>query len=286
VRRGAYTTGAVAAGLDETATHLLRVRAAVGNLAGPTVVVGVSALAVLRVPLWGVDLERVHVLREPGRTSRTDAGVVHHAERLPDRLVAEHDGLLVVRPESALVDAARMSSFEAGVVLADGARRLPRFDLELSRELLELRRDWSGAVNASRVLRFSDPAAETVGESRSRVMIARLGLPAPTLQQTFRRPGGGVFARADFYFAGHHTVGEFDGRQKYGRALYEQDQQGEPVELGDVLWQEKRREDELRDHGNEVVRWVWSELDGHDVALSRRFQAAFDRAGRRTSFAS
>jgi hypothetical protein len=129
VRRGAYTSAQVAAALDESAAHLLRVRAAVGNLDGPTVVVGISALAALRVPLWGVDLEAVHVLREPGRTARTDAGVVHHAQRLPSRLVAEYDGLLVSRPESALIDAARTCSFEAGVVLADGARRLPGFDL-------------------------------------------------------------------------------------------------------------------------------------------------------------
>jgi len=286
VRRGAYTTAAVAAGLDEAAAHLLRVRAVVGHLDGPTVVVGVSALAALRVPLWGVDLDPVHILREPGRTSRTDAGVVHHTDRLPDRLIADYDGLLIARPESALIDATRMSPFEAGVVLADGARRLPAFDLELAKTLLEQRRDWRGAVNASRVLHFSDPASETVGESRSRVMLARLGLPAPVLQRSFRRADGTVYARADFYLPSHQTVGEFDGRQKYGRALYEQDPTAEPVELGEVLWREKRREDELRDHGNEVVRWVWSELDGHDLALGRRFQAAFDRARRRTSYAS
>jgi hypothetical protein len=286
VRRGAYTTATIAAGLDESAAHLLRVRAAVGSLAGQAVVVGVSALAALRVPLWGMDLERVHVLREAGRTSRTDAGVVHHADDLPAPLLAEYDGLLVARPESALIDAARMSSFEAGVVLADGARRLPGFDLDLAEQLLEQRRDWRGAVNASRVLHFSDPAAETVGESRSRVMLARLGLPSPALQTEFRRADGSVYARSDFYFESFRTVGEFDGRQKYGRSLYERDQHAEPVELGEVLWREKRREDELRDHGNEVVRWVWSELDGHDLALRRRFQAAFDRAERRTSYAS
>lgn len=286
VRRGAYTTAQIAAGLDESAAHLLRVRAAVGNFDGRAVVMGVSALAALRVPLWGVDLGRVHVSREPGRTARTDAGVVHHSNDLPSSLVAEFNGLLVARPECALLDAARMSSFEAGVVLADGARRLPGFDLDLAKTLLEQRRDWRGAANASRVLCFSDPAAETVGESRSRVMLARLGLPAPDLQRSFRRRDGSVYARTDFYFEQYRTAGEFDGKQKYGRPLYERDPDSEPGELGDVLWREKRREDELRDNGSEVVRWVWSELDGRDEVLRRRFHAAFDRAGRRASYAS
>jgi hypothetical protein len=286
VRRGAYTTAAHARGLDPSGQHLLRVRAAVGNLHGDAVVVGVSALAVLRVPLWGVDLEHVHLLREPGRTSRTDAGVVHHTVEVPDSLVRDFDGLRVTRPECSLIDAARASRFEAGVVLADGARRLDGFDLDLARSLLEARRDWRGAMNASRVLHFSDPAAETIGESRSRVMLARLGLPAPELQRPFRRRDGSVYARTDFFFEQFATVGEFDGRQKYGRSLYESDPSAGPVELGEVLWQEKRREDELRGDGNEIVRWVWSELDGHDPLLLRRFEAAFDRSGRRAAYVS
>jgi hypothetical protein len=53
------------------------------------------------------------------------------------------------------------------------------------------------------------------------------------------------------------------------------------VDLGDVLWQEKRREDTFRDHGHEVVRFVWSELDGRDYQVRARFLRAFDRGARR-----
>ena len=63
---------------------------------------------------------------------------------------------------------------------------------------------------------------------------------------------------------------------KYGRALYERSGDLEDVDLGAVLFAEKRREDDIRNDGAEVVRWIWSELDGHDRTIRGRFEAAFD----------
>ena len=74
---------------------------------------------------------------------------------------------------------------------------------------------------------------------------------------------------------------EFDGKLKYGRALYEQTGRIEDVDLGDVVWQEKRREDSFRDYGHEVARLVWSELDGHDTQVRARLERAFARGSRR-----
>jgi hypothetical protein len=282
VRRGAYTTADHAASLDEAGRHVLNVRAVAGRLEGQVVVTGVSALAVQGVPLWGVDLEVVHVAREAGFSSRTDAHVVHHVAPIPDAQLVEVNGLLIPVVERNVVDAARQVSFESGVVLADGARRLLPFDPDLAQTVVESQRDWPGSLKAGRVLRFSDGAAETVGESRSRVMIARIGLPAPQLQKCFYRSDGSVLARSDFFFEEFNTVGEFDGKQKYGRELYEKSGRIEDVDLGEVVWQEKRREDAIRDDGNEVVRWVWFEVHGHDREIRQRFDRAIDRAGRRT----
>jgi hypothetical protein len=283
VRRGAYTTADHAATLDEAGRHVLTVRAVVGHLDGQVIVTGVSALAVQGVPLWGIDLNVVHVAREAGFSSRTDAHVVHHRTPIPDAQLVEVNGLLVPVIERNVIDAARLVSFESGVVLADGARRLLPFDVELAQSIVESQRDWAGSVNAARVLRFSDGAAETVGESRSRVMIARIGLPAPQLQKCFYRSDGTLLARTDFFLEEFNTVGEFDGKQKYGRELYEKSGRIEDIDLGEVVWQEKRREDSLRDDGHEVVRWVWFEVRGHDQEIRQRFDRAIDRAGRRTS---
>lgn len=281
IRRGAYAERSTVEGLDAAGRHVLTVRAAVHNLDGLVVVSHASALAVLGVPLWGVDFGTVHVHRESGRSSRTEAGVVHHRGELGSEELIEVDGLLVTVPERAVIDAARRESFEAGVVLADGALRELSFDMNRAREIVERQRDWAGSGKAERVLRFSDGAAATVGESRSRVMMARIGLPKPQLQRPYFRRDGSVFAHVDFYIEEYDTAGEFDGKQKYGRAFYERTGRLVPVDLGDVLWQEKRREDDIREHGSEVVRWVWFELDGHDAGLRARFQRAFARNGRR-----
>jgi hypothetical protein len=282
VRRGAYTTAGHWESLDDSGRHVLTIRAVAGHLDGQVVVTGTSALAVQSVPLWGIDLRTVHVGRESCHSSRTDAHVVHHVAPIPASQLIEVDGLIVSRGERSVVDAARSVPFESGVVLADGAKRLLAFDHDLARSILESQRDWSGSLKASRVLRFSDGAAETVGESRSRVMIARLGLPAPQLQKCFYRSDGSVLARTDFFFEEFNTVGEFDGKQKYGRQLYEKSGRIEEVDLGEVVWQEKRREDAIRDDGKEMVRWVWFEVYGHDQDMRGRFARAFDRSGRRT----
>jgi hypothetical protein len=74
-------------------------------------------------------------------------------------------------------------------------------------------------------------------------------VPSPDLQPRVHRRDGTVIGRADFGWETFRTLGEFDGRVKYGRLL----RTGQ--EPGDAVFREKRREDELRDHRWEVARW-------------------------------
>lgn len=286
VRRGAFADGAVWEASDASGRHALLVRAVVARLDGVVIVGGYSSLAVQGVPTWGVDLGKVHVYRDESRSSRTDAKVVHHEGPIPDEDVVFSEGLWVCKPERSVIDSARTVPFEAAVVLADGAQRQLAYSAERAEIVFESQRDWPGSLAANRVIAFADGHAETVGESRSRVMFARIGLPTPSLQHRIFRADGSEIARTDFWIEEHSTVGEFDGKQKYGRAFYERTGRLEKVDLEEVLWAEKRREDEIRGEGNEVVRWVWSELDGHDRVINQRFQSAFDRAGRRSRYAS
>ena len=281
LRRGAYVTRAVHEGLDAAGKHRMLVRAVVGNLTGRVVVTGPSALVMLRVPIWGVDLDEVHVWREESKTARRDAGVVHHVGALTDGETLTVDGLITASPERSLLDACRGCEFEPGVVMADGARRHLRLDMDVALATLERQRDWSGSVTASRVLAFSSDRAETVGESRSRVLMARLGLPRPRQQYAVRDERRRLIGVTDFLLEEHGTVVEFDGKLKYGRELYERSGQVEDVDLGEVVWREKRREDAIRDAGYEVVRLVWSDLDGRDGEVRARFLRAFSRAATR-----
>ncbi len=194
-----------------------------------------------------------------------------HVARLPDDEVVVVDGLLATSVARTVVDLARSVPFVAAVLTADAALasgRPSRGDLTAC-----LRRmgPVPGSRRAARVLAFADGHSESVGESRSRVVLHRLGLPAPDLQVRLRRPDGSLIGRCDFGWRDHRTVGEFDGRVKY-RA----DDGGDP---GDVVFREKRREDEIRDAGWEVARWTWADLDTPAV-VDRRIRRAFARAGR------
>lgn len=82
--------------------------------------------------------------------------------------------------------------------------------------------------------------------SASRAAIALAGLPAPTLQWPV--PYGGSTAYTDFGWALQRTVGEFDGKIKYGRVL----RPGQDV--AEVVYAEKLREDAIRAQGLQVVR--------------------------------
>ncbi len=58
-------------------------------------------------------------------------------------------------------------------------------------------------------------------------------------------------------------LGEFDGRVEYGRLL----RPGQPP--GDVVFEEKRREDAMRGEDWGMVRWTWSETDAPGVVAAR-----------------
>ena len=101
------------------------------------------------------------------------------------------------------------------------------------------------------------------------MLLARFQVPAPILQWEVSAPV--QIGRTDFAWPERRTVGEFDGRVKYGRLLRPGQQPG------DVVFAEKLREDAIRDTGLRVVRWVWDELDGFGAVVAR-LQRAFAAA--------
>ena len=131
---------------------------------------------------------------------------------------------------------------------------------------------WPNIRQARRVVAFLDARSESAGESVSRVRIADERLPAPQLQRQITNAYGRAIGRVDFCWDEQRTIGEFDGKIKYGRLL-------EPGQTSqDVIFAEKLREDELRDNGWQVVRWLWSDLYRPGV-LRGRLIRAFTRAG-------
>src|SRR5215218_9922945 len=126
------------------------------------------------------------------------------------------------------------------VAAGDRALALGLTRAELEAGLLVMER-WPGVRAARRVVAFLDIRSESAGESMSRVRLMEEGLPRPELQQEIFGPDGRLVAPVDFGWEAHKTVGEFDGKIKYGRLL----EPGQRIE--DVIFDEKIREDAVRE---------------------------------------
>ena len=250
---------------QQTLRHRRLAHAALNSMRPGTVAVShQSALALHGVPLWGQDLDEVHLSRLDQHRGGRISGVRHHRGKLTEADLTVVGGLPVTTVLRALFEAACTSSFGAGVISADAVRRDHPIDPQDLQRLMEVTEFWPGSAMARAVLRFSDPLSESVGESRLRVLMQNYGLPAPMLQVVFTDADGFV-ARVDFYFPDQRTVVEFDGLVKYAGGMPE------------TLIQEKVREDRLRALGLQVVRTTWSDLD-HPARVVNRIRQAFARA--------
>jgi len=249
----------------EEQSHVVRVQGVAAKLGHRCIVSHQSAVLVHGLPVWGASLDQVHLTRIGAGTSRSRAGVTMHLNRLLDGDdVVVHD-IRVTTAARSLVDLARVAGFEAGVCAMEAALRLrstTRIELERASTPLHRQR---GAGVARRAVDFVDGASESVGESRMRVAIHELGLPAPQLQELFCNDRGRPVGRVDFWWPDVNVIGEFDGLVKYRGTL------GNPV---DVLIAEKRREDALRAlTGARVIRFTWADL-GDRVRLQGVLRSA------------
>jgi hypothetical protein len=237
------------------ARHALLVAAAVPRVAADAVVSHASAAVMWGLPTWNTGLDRVHVTR-PRRSGGLRTGRLHgHTAPLDPDEIRSVGGVAVTSAARTLADIARTERFEQAVVIVDAAlhRHLVTRDDLLT--ALERMSRWPGVPAARRVIAFADARAESPGESRSRVAMARLGLPAPILQWEVVRADGVTLGRVDFAWPEYGRVGEFDGYVKYGRLL-------RPGQVpADVVYEEKRREDAIRAEDLGMTRWTWPEID-------------------------
>ena len=267
LQRGAYLDRAPSTSAER---HRAVIRATLSALTVPGVLSHASAALLHELPLWRVPLQRVHVTREPP-TSGTGSRRLHlHVARLPTDDITALDGIALTDVTRTVVDLARAVPFESAVVTADAALAKKATTVERLRRCLDRMGPVPGTRRAARVVEFADRRSGSVGESRSRVLFHRLDIPAPSLQLEVRRGNGDFVGRSDFGWEEFGTLGEFDGRVKYGRLL----RPGQSA--GDAVYDEKLREDALRDLGWQMARWTWPELETPDV-IRQRLARAFSR---------
>jgi hypothetical protein len=269
VRRGAYARQQQPDRSLE-ALHRELIGATVPQLREGAVISHGSAAVLHGLPIWAGAVERVHVTRDRvGGGNRRSIVQVHGAPLVdPDRTMI--DGIPVTSLARTVLDLCRTLPIEQAV--AAGDRALAHgLVMEVLEEGLSRMRRWPGTSQARRSVAFLDARSESAGESVSRVRLHQDGLPAPDLQQDILGPTGRFLARVDFYWDEQRTIGEFDGKVKYGRLR----RPGQSME--DVIFAEKVREDALRDLGWQIVRWLWADLYRPGVVRDRVLRA-FARA--------
>lgn len=269
VRRGAWA--APAESDDSRAAHRRLVEATVRLCSPEAVVSHVSAAALHGLPLFSDDLDLVRLTRDRAGGGDSRTYVRQYGNVLPAADVTELAGIPVTTLARTVVDVAcTLTPFRA-VPVGDAALRKGLDPAELTR-CLERAGRRIGIGNARRTIAMLDARSESVGESSSRVVFRDHGVPDPVLQ--FEITNSDFRARTDFAWPEFRTIGEFDGKLKYGGLV------PEGKTPADVLWEEKIREDRLRALGWQVVRWIWDDLL-NPTAMIRRLNAAFVRGAMR-----
>jgi hypothetical protein len=263
VRNGAYHFRDTWAALTKVERHAVHTFAVLRSLGDAVVPSHQTGLNLLTCDVWGVDLSRVNVTRRDGRSGGIEGDVVHHAGAVSDDDLVEVNGILLMRPARSVLENAGMNGVEPGLVSADSALHRGLVTLDELREAQDSMAHWRGSRKVDLVVRMADGRSESVGETRSRYMFWRHGLPRPELQYRVHDCSGQLIGITDFGWPDHGLLGEFDGAVKYGRLLKPGQHPGEAV------FAEKVREDDLRrETGCAMWRLIWDHLSAPATAVA------------------
>ncbi len=183
------------------------------------------------------------------------------AAALPPEDVVDAGPFRVTTAARTLVDCARDWSLVDAVVAMDAAmqgRQVGRADVQAA---VLRQTHWVGIGAAARALGLADGRAESPLETRGRLALVEAGLPRPELQVELHGPRG-FLGRVDAWYEEAALAIEFDGRVKYAAP-----RDGRTPDA--VLWDEKRREDRIRDHDVRVVRVTQEDLGPSGPVITR-----------------
>jgi hypothetical protein len=170
-----------------------------------------------------------------------------------------------------LVDCAREWPLADAVAAMDATLLARRTTVEELHRAAAAVHHWPGASRAVRAAALADGRAESPLETRGRLRIIGSGLPTPALQVAIRS-GGRLVGVVDAWFDEAAIAVEFDGRVKYTNPWRERSPER-------VLWEEKRREDELRALDIRVVRIADADLGDRWPIIQARLGQLLATAG-------
>ena len=238
---------------DARAAHWLRLEATRPLLGAGAVISHQSAALIHGIWLPDHLLGQVTITRQRSVGGHLTPWVHTYVCPFDASDVVQIDGMAVMTRARTALDLARTLSYLLGVGVVDAFLREGVTKDQLAQQVTAARRR-PGNGKARSVVDFADPRSESMGESESRVLMARVRIPAPELQVEVYDASGRFVARSDFGWRKARLLGEFDGLVKYGRLL----KPGQSPT--DVVVEEKRREERLRRVGWDVVRFMQPDL--------------------------
>lgn len=210
-----------------------------------------SAAIVLGLPLASPVPELVTLIVPPGRWTGIRSGIRMRAGSNALRDLWD-GGLRVTGANRTWLDLARTAPLADALAVGDAASARGELDVPQLQEELARLAGSRGCRQAARALEWVDGIRETPLESMSFAYFVSRGIALPECQVILRSGSGRFLGRVDFWWARARVVGECDGRLKYRSAS--------------DLYDEKRREDALREEGFSVVRWGMADLAGARLA--------------------
>jgi len=269
LRRGAYVRRCSWQEAEPWTRDALKIQAHYESTGGVSRYSHLSAARLHECHVWAAS-SMVHVttdyansLKSAGSDVRTHRAVLASSEVATLRT---QDGreILTTSLERTVLDCARVLPLEQAAVIGDHAlRKGARLgSLRLQLEQSPAKR---GSRRARDVLDVLDGASESVGETRTRLLLRSFGLSLFIPQFEIPTPRGRF--RADFADPGSRVVIEFDGSAKYTDYR--------PTD--EVLLAERRRENALVEEGWQVLRLEWNHL-AHPAEVRRRIVAMMGRS--------
>ncbi|MFE9578988.1 DUF559 domain-containing protein [Nocardia sp. NPDC006044] len=145
------------------------------------------------------------------RRARPPTGVRAYRDAIPANQVCDIGGFRCTVPARTAFDLGRRLDFDEAVEMIDAlcnATRLTPGDIE---RFTECQHHARGSASLLAVLPFVDGGAESIPETRTRLLLRQAGLPAPETQIRVTAPDGFIVARLDLGWREWQVGVEYDG---------------------------------------------------------------------------
>ncbi|MER7250917.1 type IV toxin-antitoxin system AbiEi family antitoxin domain-containing protein [Kribbella sp. NPDC000426] len=269
IRRGTYAAQRSLMLVTDEVLHLRKVYRVL-RAGGPNVFASHQTAAALHaLPVWGLDLTRVHVTAPDGRSGRIRGGVHRHIRDPVGPGLQLWNGLRMASPARAIAEVSATASPASAVVLADAALYAGLVSMRTLRHAVSTLDH--GSKRALAVLDHLTGAA-SIAESRLRLILATAGLPtpSPSLPPLADDPD---FPAEGLWFPDERTVVEFEARFPFWCEEFEPSVE-EPLP-------ETLAADPDGPQPVEHCRISWADLDDPPT-VADRIRTTFTRAARRT----